>query len=678
MRSRDAFFMGLPRMKLGKITLLWVILASLGVSFRAFCEPTVVLDKIVITGFDVEEEKSDSVSPDNTLDIEATPSGMKSAADVVSEVPGVHIQRFGGLESATSISIRGSSHSQVKILLDGVPLETAASEGVGLNQISSSSLGKIEVYKAFSPAELGSQALGGVVNLQSRPIEKGWNQRYGFGFGSFTTFDTLAEVTRGGRRHDFVFGVSVQRTNGDFSFLDNNGTPLNASDDQTVERQNNEQQVVHPWSKWLYRFDGRTRLTITHHFFRIDSGVPGLENFQSQTASRDLTELLSHFKFERDECFRGKIDFSNETYLRWIKSQFSDPNGEIGLGAAQDNDNTTMVFGNRLVGKTKIGENIVLKNGIEYLAEWFSPKDFAAADPVGSTSSRQQINLSVEPYWYFFDKKLLVSAQGQSLHAFYDINDDDPSLATSGSFVSTRQEHPVTGVLSLQYEPVTEILFKTSVGRSVRLPQFLEMFGDQGYVLGNSQLTSEKNIKYDFGVFWNRILPGVFKKIHASTSFFDSFVDDLIQFELASGFARASNIGKARVWGIETSLGAEFLKYFEWAQNYTFQRAKDEAVNDGNFLVGRPEHEWNASLSFKKSGWDLDFKINFIDNQYLDALNTKRVDHRMILNFEAGYLFREKYHLGFSAKNLANSQVVDAVGFPLPGRSFFGRVDVMF
>lgn len=665
-------------MKPGKLALLWVTLACLGISFRAFCEPTIVLDKIVITGFEVEEESHDGPSPDHTVEIKATQSGMKSAADVVSEVPGVHIQRFGGLESATSISIRGSSHSQVKIFLDGVPLETASSEGVGLNQISSSSLGTIEVYKAFSPAELGSQALGGAVNLQSRPIEKGWHQRYGFGFGSFTTFDTLAEVTHGGRRNDFVFGMNFQRTSGDFSFLDNNGTPLNANDDQMVERQNNEQQVLHPWLKWLYRFDGRTRMTITHHFFRVDSGVPGLENFQSQTASRDLTESLTHFKFERDECFRGKIDLSNETYLRWIKSQFSDPNGEIGLGAAQDNDNTTVVFGNRLVGKTKIGENIIVKDGIEYVAEWFSPKDFAAANPVGSTSSRQQINLSVEPYWYFFDRKFLVSAQGQSLHAFYDINDDDPSLTASGTFSSTRQEHPLTGVLSLQYEPVTELLFKSSVGRSVRLPRFLEMFGDQGYVLGNPQLTSEKSIRYDFGVFWNQVLQGAFEKIHAGTSFFDSFVNDLIQFELASGFSRASNIGEARVWGVETSVAAEFLKYFEWAQNYTFQRAKDEAVNNGNFLVGRPEHEWNTSLDFSKSGLNLGLKMNLVDNLYLDALNTKRVDQRLVLNFEAGYLFREKYHLGFSAKNLTNSQIVDAVGFPLPGRSFFGRFDVMF
>jgi hypothetical protein len=33
---------------------------------------------------------------------------------------------------------------------------------------------------------------------------------------------------------------------------------------------------------------------------------------------------------------------------------------------------------------------------------------------------------------------------------------------------------------------------------------------------------------------------------------------------------------------------------------------------------------------------------------------------------------------GLELKNITGTQIVDAVGFPLPGRSIFGRIDVNF
>ena len=38
-------------------------------------------------------------------------------------------------------------------------------------------------------------------------------------------------------------------------------------------------------------------LDVTQHVFRIDSGVPGLANFQSTTADRSLTESLTNIDF---------------------------------------------------------------------------------------------------------------------------------------------------------------------------------------------------------------------------------------------------------------------------------------------------------------------------------------------------------------------------------------------
>lgn len=656
---------------------IFVILLFFVPVLKAHAEPVVEIDKIVIT--ESRETPSEyAVEASETIFVKSTRPQTSSVADVLSHTAGIHIQRFGGLEEATSISIRGSENNQVQIVLDDVPIDTASGEGVGLSQMPSTMLSKIEVFKNFTPSEFGGSAVGGVINLKSRDIEKGVHARFGFGFGSFATVDALAELTLGGVDHDWLFGLDFRRTEGDFTFLDNNGTPVNFADDQRVKRQNNEHQVFHPYLKWIYRFDPKTTLKWSQHLFRVDSGVPGLGSSQSASAGLSQTEWLSSLNLKRDGFFSDRVGMSNTLHWHFIKSQFSDPNAEVGLGAAQDNDNTTFVFGDRFYLKSKILENASVKKGIEYVHEWFLPKDYAAAIPVGSASNRVQLNFFVEPEVFLWDKKLRVAAQVQNLNAFYNINNNDASLGSPGTYFSNRTENQFAATGAIDVEPIQNWHIKSSVGRSVRLPKFYELFGDQGSVLGNAQLSSERAIKFDFGSLWMKKYHGFLNEFSVEANYFESHVSDLIQFEVASGFARAGNIGSATVRGGEFSAGTKFGKYFQANLNYTLQRPIDTSVNAGNFLIGRPLHEFNNAWQFDYKNFNAGVSFNFIDRQYLDALNTQVVRKRLLTHAEAGYLFKNKYRVSVQAKNLTDSQLVDAVGFPLPGRSFFGRIDVLY
>jgi outer membrane cobalamin receptor len=635
----------------------------------------VEIDKIIVS--ESKSSKNPDESSSTTITIQETKPKFKSAADLIDQVAGVHIQHYGGSESSTAVSIRGSNSNQVNIFLDGVPLETSSGEGIGLGDLSSSGLRKIQVYKSQAPSEFGFTSMGPVISLSSLQAEKGLKQHYGLAYGSFQTWDVSTQIGYGGENYHLMGGLKYGRTKGSFSFLDNNGTPLNASDDSQVSRQNNHKSTLHPYIKWQYDFDQDYHLELTQHFFRIDSGVPGLQSFQSQTASRDLTEWMSHVKLSRENIFTDKMSYENTVFWRVVKSQFSDPNGEIGLGAAQDNDNLTVLFGDRFHLVSNIHKRFKLTQTAAYTFESFSPKDYLAASPIGSTSHRHQIDLGLEANWSLHDD-LLISLQGQSIHAFYRINDNDPSLLAAGSFQSGRAEHPFAGSVLARYYLPMDFIFKASLGRRVRLPKFHELFGDQGYVLGNAQLTSEKSLHYDAGLNWQRKFKSWMRKIRAEVNYFASHHTDLIQFELTSGVARASNLGKAKIWGVESLLSFEFLEYITLIQNYTYQNAVDKAVNNGNYLVGRPEHEWNTTLNFDYKGFDAAFHTSLIDNKYLDSLNTQRVNSRLRFDAEIGYLIKDHYRISFEAKNITNSQIVDAVGFPLPGRSFFGRVDVIY
>lgn len=650
-----------------------IFLFFLLAGFSARAEPSLVeIDKIIITA---SATTSDNNTHAQNITLKTTKPTSQTVADILAKEPGVHIRRYGGALSDVTVSIRGSSQDQVLVVLDDIPLETASGDAVGLGQIPVTVLSKIEIYKTFTPSDYGGAAVGGVINLKSKKIEKGFHHRHGFGFGSFNTLNALSEVSHGGDLNDFLLGIDLNRTSGNFKFLDDNGTPVNPSDDTTATRQNNEQQIIHPYFKWIHHLDERTDASFTTHVFRTDAGVPGLGTFQSLTTDLSTTEVLTGLKLTRRDYFGGTTAFTNNTTFRFIKSQFSDPNAEIGLGTAQDNDNTTTVLTNRLTAETEFSKKFSMKNGLEYLHEYFLPKDYLATPTIGGTSKRQQFNIFTEPH-VKINERLDTFLQVKLINAFYDVNDNDPSLAAPATFASSRTENQFSATAALHYEPVEGLKLKASGGRVVRLPKFIEMFGDQGFVLGNPQLTSEKSDKFDLGATHTKKFSGIVKKITSEINYFESHLSDLIQFEQTSGFARASNIGDATVRGVEAATSLDVTSFVTLSTNYTFQHAVDDAT--GNFLVGRPKHEVNLEVLGHVKNFELGVAANFIDDQYLDSLNTQRVDNRLVVNANAAYTLKSKYRFSIAALNLSDSRVVDAIGFPLSGRSFFGRVDVIF
>lgn len=642
-------------------------------SARAQDEPTIEIDKIVVTAS--RRQALEPTAADTTTTIAPTLPPSRSAGDLIGARAGIHTLNHGGLEAATSVSVRGSSSAQVAVFLDGVPLETAGGDGVGLGDIDAAGLSSIAVYKSFTPAALGSGTIGGAIELKSRQPARGWHHRYDLSYGSFNTASGSAEVSNGSAKNEFLFRINARHTAGNFTFLDDNGTPLNSGDDARVKRRNNAALVTHPYLNWQHRLDERHAFKVAAHFFRIESGVPGLQSFQSTTASRSLTDFLGSAAFSRAG---DQTDVTDTVYWRFIKSQFSDPNGEIGLGAGQDNDDASFIGGNKTDVVVRFSPQATLNLQAEYAFETFDPRNYLSPTTVGQTSSRQQINLAAEQKLTLLEERLKLVGGTKITNAFYNINNNDPSLAGAGTFFSKRTEHPLTGQVAASFALFDGFEVNASGARGVRLPKFSELFGDQGYALGNPALTSEKTLKGDVGITWQRRFPGILNKTRVAVSYFESRVDDLIQFELVSGLARASNLGKASLRGVEVSGSLSFAKRITASLDYTWQNARDRAVNPGNFLVGRPEHEGNAEIAFDRGPWHAAARANVIDNQYLDALNTQKINLRPRLDADVGYLWRKKYRVGIEARNISGSQIVDAVGFPLPGRSFFGRVGATF
>ncbi|HEX5036716.1 MAG TPA: TonB-dependent receptor, partial [bacterium] len=113
--------------------------------------------------------------------------------------------------------------------------------------------------------------------------------------------------------------------------------------------------------------------------------------------------------------------------------------------------------------------------------------------------------------------------------------------------------------------------------------------------------------------------------------------------------------------------------------NYTFQWAKDVSGLpglDGNFLPGRPRHEASGRATYFNRWAKIFTDATFQDGNFLDTQNILRVDHRLLMGAGFSVTYPKNLTWGFEAKNLLSDRVEDVVGFPLPGRSFYGKIEL--
>jgi len=118
-----------------------------------------------------------------------------SFIDVLRNVPGIHVDQPGGRGGVSSVYMRGSDPNYTLILMDGVILNDPTNSrggSVNLSTIDVETIERIEIISGPLSAVYGSDALGGVINIETRKgatVRKA--QWYG-AMGSYNDYGTGA------------------------------------------------------------------------------------------------------------------------------------------------------------------------------------------------------------------------------------------------------------------------------------------------------------------------------------------------------------------------------------------------------------------------------------------------------------------------------------------------------
>ncbi len=216
-------------------------------------------------------------------------------ADVLAEIPGVQIRRFGGVGERFEISIRGSRPEQVPVFLDGVRLDTSLTGASDLSALCLDVLEEVQVVRGPGASRAGTGAIGGVVNLVSRRLTDEPETRLRVSGGNFGTAEGSARHARRIGDWDASLGYCGFHTEGDFRFQQSrrviDGVSVGSGD--TALRINN-QSDRHTALAQVGRTLGQGELRMTQLVTYLERGVPGSEFDQrARSHETDLSTLSS-------------------------------------------------------------------------------------------------------------------------------------------------------------------------------------------------------------------------------------------------------------------------------------------------------------------------------------------------------------------------------------------------
>jgi vitamin B12 transporter len=120
------------------------------------------------------------------VDTEEARRHTADAGEVLARTEGVAVQRSGGLGSESRLSLHGLTGDQIRVFLDGVPLEFSGF-GFGIATVPVGWVERFEIYRGVVPVRLGIDALGGAIDIVTDQNVRGTSA-----VGSYTTgaFDT--------------------------------------------------------------------------------------------------------------------------------------------------------------------------------------------------------------------------------------------------------------------------------------------------------------------------------------------------------------------------------------------------------------------------------------------------------------------------------------------------------
>ena len=555
------------------------------------------------------------------------------------------------------LSMRGLGEFRTLVLLDGVPINDPYRGNVQWNKVPKESLSRIEVIRGASANLFGNYALGGTINLITRPVS-GSDIRLDASAGSYGTFrfnlglDQMITESVG-------IGVNATRQDSDGYVR----TPFEERGSIDIPSWSELTSIAaradsaHPDGGRLFvrtsYFDNEislgTPLTGTHSEF-LDTAVGG-------TVLPGANHSVVFSAFYQD----GSLDSLGSRFA-------SDRNSEI---PTSDSDLDTRDLGANAQWSTDVCKTLpffsvgldMRRIDADEVSNRLNPNgSVRLADLAGGTQTFTGVfsQLSWRP------AESVEVLAGARLDSW--TNSDGYRTGDLGEVIrySDRSSSELSPRIAVRWEVSDRVAIRTAVYQGFKAPTLRDLYRSAAFgrqvLQPNPELEAETLIGGEMGIDvsagWVRTQLNVFRNE------VDDLISDIpVQFEPLLIFER-HNIGKTRSDGAELMADLRPAGHWHLTMSYTFTDAKvmshpaDPAL-EGNRIPDIPRHAAGITARYRfDSGSTIVLRGRSESTRFFDAENELTLDGTTLFDVSASYPIHDRVDIFLIGENLFDREYI--------------------
>lgn len=681
-------------------------------------ETGVTLNSVDVYGKTSTQKVRESAFAVNALDIKPIVNSLTNLNDLVNRTTGIKIREEGGVGSDFDLSINGLSGNSVRYFIDGVPLDAKGSE-VSLANLPVNIIDRIEIYKGVVPAYLGTDALGGAINIITKEEKKNYLD-VSYGIGSFHTHkaDLNAQIVepRTGLVFRPVLGINYSKN------------------DYTMKG-------VEVWDESSREYVGVNRKRFHDDYFSLLAQIEvGVTNrswadafFVSASYSKVDKELQTGSIQTKVYGMAEKNSDAWNISARYQKKDFLMKDLQLNAYLSHTWDNSLTIdtayrqydwngdyiesSRNEITGRARTKRHYnrpltIVRTNLDYSLNsqhsfnlnymlnrtgndrWDDVDDtFEASNDV---LAKHIVGLSYAQS--FFEERMTNTFFVKDYVNHVNIRQTDLYWVTGSEDVTGSITKNYVGYgAGSRFTWVELFSIKLSYEHSVRLPLARELLGNGTTIYANVALEPETSHNINLGFFgtWH---PATGHTIYYEIGGFLRYVDDYIQAEVSEkeGMMQYVNQPAIHVKGAEGEVRYDWKGRLQVNANVSWQDARDRLKykNDGKesatYNNRVPNTPWlfgsvDATYTFqnvilRQSKLRLGASYQGVHWYYLtweaygSAESKARIPAQNVVNVNVTYSWhQERYNIAVECSNLFDKKVYDNYKLQKPGRGFFAK-----
>lgn len=627
------------------LLLLFAFLAAGGAQTAGSAQTTLTLPDVVIEAGAYDPFLSPAAGRTEVSGDELRERGTTDVAQALEQVTGAWLQAAGASGGQKALSIRGSSTSQVLVLVDGVRVADPSFTVPDFSRlgISVDDIESITVIRGPASAQYGADAVGGVVLITTKrgadrtglSVSAG-NLSYlphrpeALADGQNLAFRVRLPLGSGGLR----VSARVEREAGAYPYLD-------ASNARKFRE--NAALLGGSGSVAWEGTAGDGILSAGLDLTARDMGVPG-----------DLIIGLTPNAHQRDAQGRATLRYATDYFISDSIAMKATGYVQHGIVEYKNPDS----FEDDLHRGTQGGLDSawsILFEGDSKATLGFSTR----YERIDSTSVKISSGEAPERYslGVFAEPILKLSRWSLSPALRFDWTSDYNAGFSGG--------------LGIVYDISNELKTSFSMGTAYRAPTFNDLYW---VFKGYPKLNPESAYSSDFSINYQIKENG--RNIALNLAPYARYIKDLIIWsEVSPSVWKPSNIGGAFFPGVEVEASAE---KDEWSVSgtYGFLYSYLLADSSGNYTIGNnirvpltPVHSGEGRISWRAKDGSFSGSLNasYKGSRYKNNANTIVLPAVFLLGASARLKFAKDWALSLQADNLLDTNYESVPGYPMPG-----------